>query len=74
MRAYVLITAEAGTPEAIEQHLNEAGIEQVDHVAGVYDLVAVIESEDSRRIGELVMKTIQRTPGVISTVTLMSLR
>jgi len=35
--------------------------------------VAVIESEDSRRIGELVMKTIQRTPGVISTVTLMTL-
>jgi DNA-binding Lrp family transcriptional regulator len=74
MRAYVLITAEAGTPESIEEHLREAGIEQIDHVAGVYDLVAVIESEDSRRIGELVMKTIQKTPGVTSTVTLMSLR
>ena len=74
MRAYVLITAEAGTPESIEATLREAGIETVDHVAGVYDLVAVIESEDSRRIGELVMKTIQKTPGVTSTVTLMSLR
>lgn len=73
MRAYVLITAEAGMPEAIETALHEAGIAQVDHVAGVYDLVAVIESDDSRRIGELVMKTIQKTPGVTSTVTLMSL-
>jgi uncharacterized protein with GYD domain len=74
LRAYVLITAEAGAPESIEHHLNEAGIEQVDHVAGTYDLVAVLEAEDARKIGELVMKTIQRTPGVLSTVTLMTLR
>jgi hypothetical protein len=74
MRAYVLITAEAGAPESIEHHLNEAGIEQVDHVAGTYDLVAVLEAEDARKIGELVMKTIQRTPGVLSTVTLMTLK
>ena len=74
MRAYVLITAEAGAPESIEHHLNEAGMEQVDHVAGTYDLVAVLEAEDARKIGELVMKTIQRTPGVLSTVTLMTLK
>jgi DNA-binding Lrp family transcriptional regulator len=74
MRAYVLITAEAGAPESIEHHLNEAGIAQVDHVAGTYDLVAVLEAEDARKIGELVMKTIQRTPGVRSTVTLMTLK
>ncbi len=74
MRAYVLITAEAGAPESIEHHLNEAGITQVDHVAGTYDLVAVLEAEDARKIGELVMKTIQRTPGVRSTVTLMTLK
>jgi uncharacterized protein with GYD domain len=74
MRAYVLITAEAGSPEAIEHALNEAGIERVDHVAGTYDLVAVLEADDPRRIGELVMKTIQRTPGVLSTVTLMTLK
>jgi DNA-binding Lrp family transcriptional regulator len=74
MRAYVLITAEAGAPESIEHHLNEAGIEQVDHVAGTFDLVAVLEAEDARKIGELVMKTIQRTPGVLSTVTLMTLK
>ncbi|MGH2549670.1 MAG: Lrp/AsnC ligand binding domain-containing protein [Thermomicrobiales bacterium] len=73
MRAYVLITAEAGSSELIEHHLKDSGIERVDPVAGTYDLVAVIESDDSRRIGELVMKTIQRTPGVISTVTLMTL-
>ena len=74
MRAYVLITAEAGAPESIEHHLNEAGIDQVDHVAGTYDLVAVLEAEDARKIGEIVMKTIQRTPGVRSTVTLMTLK
>jgi uncharacterized protein with GYD domain len=60
MKAYVLITA-------------EAGVTQVDAVAGTYDLVAVIEAEDPKRLGELVMGMIQRTDGVLSTVTLLSI-
>ncbi len=73
MRAYVLITIEAGQGTAVQEALRAAGIEQVDQVAGSYDLVAVIEGSDPRAVGELVIGAIQKTPGVASTVTLLSI-
>ena len=73
MKAYVLITAEVGTSPRIQQELRAAGIPQVDSVAGTYDLVAVLESDDPRAIGDMVMGTIQKTNGVLSTVTLMTI-
>jgi uncharacterized protein with GYD domain len=73
VKAYVLITAEVGTSPRIQQELRAAGIAQVDSVAGTYDLVAVLESEDPRAIGDMVMGKIQKTNGVLSTVTLMTI-
>ena len=73
MRAYVLITIEAGKGTAIQDALRAAGVSQVDQVAGTYDIVAVIESEDPRTIGETVIGRIQRTDGVVSTVTLLTI-
>jgi uncharacterized protein with GYD domain len=73
MRAYVLITIEAGRGTDVQNALRAAGINQVDQVAGTYDVVAVIESEDPKRIGELVISNIQRTDGVVSTVTLLTI-
>jgi uncharacterized protein with GYD domain len=73
MRAYVLITIEAGKGTAIQKTLREAGVNQVDQVAGTYDVVAVIDSDDPRAIGDTVINTIQRTDGVVSTVTLLTI-
>lgn len=73
MRAYVLITIEAGRGTDVQNALRAAGIQQVDQVAGTYDVVAVIEDSDPKRIGELVIGTIQRTDGVVSTVTLLTI-
>ena len=73
MKAFVLITAEVGTSPRIQKELREAGITQVDSVAGTYDLVAVLETDDPRAIGDMVMGTIQKTKGVLSTVTLMAI-
>ena len=73
MRAYVLITIEAGRGTDVQAALREAGIQQVDQVAGTYDVVAVIEDSDPKRIGELVIGKIQRTDGVVSTVTLLTI-
>jgi uncharacterized protein with GYD domain len=72
MRAYVLITIEAGQGTEVQEALRAAGIAQVDQVAGAYDLVAVIEATDPQQIGKLVIGTIQKTPGVASTVTLLA--
>jgi uncharacterized protein with GYD domain len=73
MKAYVLITAEVGTSPRIQAELRDAGIAQIDSVAGTYDLVAVLESDDPKAIGDLVMGKIQKTNGVLSTVTLMQI-
>jgi uncharacterized protein with GYD domain len=73
MKAYVLITVEVGTSPRIQQELRDRGIGQVDSVAGTYDLVAVLETDDPRKIGDMVMGTIQKTSGVLSTVTLMAI-
>ena len=73
MRAYVLITIEAGKGTSVQKALREAGVDQVDQVAGTYDVVAVIEGDDPRRIGEMVIGTIQRTDGVVHTVTLLAI-
>lgn len=73
VRAYVLITIEAGKGSEIQKSLLDAGIGQVDQLAGIYDLVAVIDASDPRQIGEFVIGTIQKTPGVVSTVTLLTI-
>jgi uncharacterized protein with GYD domain len=73
MRAYVLITIEAGRGTDVQEALLAAGVDQVDQVAGTYDVVAVIEGDDPKRIGELVIGKIQRTDGVVSTVTLLAI-
>jgi uncharacterized protein with GYD domain len=73
MRAYVLITIDAGRGTDVQTALRAAGIDQVDQVAGTYDVVAVIDTADPKRIGDLVIGTIQRTEGVVSTVTLLTI-
>lgn len=73
MKAYVLITAEVGKSPSIQQTLHDAGVTQIDSVAGTYDLVAVIEAADPKELGEMVMGRIQQTDGVLSTVTLLSI-
>jgi uncharacterized protein with GYD domain len=73
MRAYVLITIEAGRGSEIQKALLDAGITTVDQLAGIYDLVAVIDASNPKQIGEFVIGTIQKTPGVVSTVTLLAI-
>jgi DNA-binding Lrp family transcriptional regulator len=73
MKAFVLITAEIGKSSDIQAHLKEAGIGEIAQVTGVYDLVAVVDAADTRRLGETVINVIQKTDGVLSTVTLMQI-
>src|SRR5579884_352534 len=72
-KAYVLIKAEIGRVGEIQAHLRAVGIPQVDIVAGNFSLIAVLEAEDPRQIGQIVMDQIQHTPGVLDTVTLLQI-
>ncbi|HET8522573.1 MAG TPA: Lrp/AsnC ligand binding domain-containing protein [Thermomicrobiales bacterium] len=73
MKAYVLITAEIGKSSDIQAHLLDAGIGEVAQVTGVYDLVAVLDAADIRSAGDIVINVIQKTAGVLNTVTLMQI-
>lgn len=74
-KAYVLITTEIGKGDEIYEELKRIeGVRDVNIVAGTYDIVAVLEAEQTRDIGRIVMGPIQRIDGVMGTVTLMAIR
>lgn len=77
MKAYVLMTTGIGASPRIQEELRgwgtEGGIQQVDAVAGNYDVVAVVEAAGPREIGDIVMGKIQHLDGVLTTVTLFSI-
>jgi len=77
MKAYVLMTTGIGASPKIQEELRgwgaEGGIQQVDAVAGNYDVVAVVEAAGPKEIGDIVMGKIQRLDGVLTTVTLFSI-
>lgn len=77
MKAYVLMTTEVGASPEIQEELRswgpEGGIQEVDAVAGTYDVVAVVDAPGPREIGDIVMGKIQRLDGVLTTVTLFSI-
>lgn len=74
-RAYVLITTEIGRGDDVYTTLGEMeDVREVNIVAGTYDIVAIVESQSARDIGRIVMDRLQRIDGVMSTVTLMSIR
>ena len=73
MKAYVLITAAVGRIGEVQEQLHAIGIKEVNAVSGAYDLVAVLEADDPMEIGRTVINGIQRTDGVLDTVTLLQL-
>ncbi|MGD9711542.1 MAG: Lrp/AsnC ligand binding domain-containing protein [Thermomicrobiales bacterium] len=77
MKAYVLMTARVGTSPAIQEAIRswgpDFGILDCDAVAGTHDVVAVIEAEDPKAIGEIVMTRIQALDGVLGTSTLLAI-
>lgn len=74
-KAYVLITTEIGKGDDVYDTLTQTpGVASVNIVAGTYDVVAVVEADETREIGRLVMGTIQKIDGVMSTVTLLAIR
>lgn len=73
-RAYVLIEAEAGQVGSIIGVLRGMpGVSTADAVTGPYDVVVIIETNDSRDIGRLVMNEIHGIAGIKRTVTCLTI-
>jgi DNA-binding Lrp family transcriptional regulator len=72
MRAYVLIDAMVGrTKEVLVALQGMEGVKLVDAVTGPHDLIAVVEAETLKDLGEVVLSRVRGVKGVTRTVTCM---
>ena len=70
MRAYVVVTVEAGKARQVAQQIvHLPGVKMADACWGSRDIFAVIEVKDSQELNRLVMDKIQRLDGVRETST-----
>lgn len=74
MIAYVLIVAEIGKLRTVQECLRSvSGITRAAVVAGVYDLIAIVEVDRQEQLAQVVVDTIQIIPEVVRTATLIEL-
>ena len=74
-RAFVLIeTAVGKTKEVYSALQNLEAIKSVDAVTGPYDIIVMIEGDNLDIIGNLVTSKIHAVPGIIRTVTCLSIK
>jgi DNA-binding Lrp family transcriptional regulator len=73
-RAYVLIEVEAGEIGPVLTALHQlSSIRAADAIIGPYDIVATIEAQDERAIGQLVMDAIHGIAGIKRTTSCVAL-
>jgi DNA-binding Lrp family transcriptional regulator len=73
-KAYVLIEVDAGQIAAVLAALRAIpGVVAADPVTGPHDVILVIETDDQRTIGRILMDSIHTTPGVKRTITCLAI-
>ena len=74
-KAFVLIETAVGKTKEVCTALQKLKvIKSVDAVTGPYDIIITIEGDDLNIIGNLVTSKIHVVPGIIRTVTCLSIR
>jgi DNA-binding Lrp family transcriptional regulator len=70
----VLIEAEAGHVTSVIAALRALpGVSAADPVTGPYDIIAVLETDDQREIGRLVMNELHSIGGIKRTITCLAI-
>ena len=73
-KAYILIETTVGTSTQVSDVLtNISDIVNVDAVTGPYDIIAIVSSNDLNSVGDLVTNEIHTIPGIVRTVTCLSI-
>ena len=73
-KAYILIETTVGKSTDVSEVLTDLpDVVKVDAVTGPYDIIAIVCSEDLNSVGELVTNDIHTIPGIVRTVTCLSL-
>ena len=74
MRAYVLINVKAGKAKEIARRLLRIeGVKSADPCWGLPDIIACVDVKNERVLDELVLRQIQKMPGVEQTDTHIAL-
>lgn len=73
MKAFVLITARTGEAMAVIRQIKRVeGILEAHITFGPYDVVAVVQADDVKKIGNVVHSEIRSIPGVLNTLTCLA--
>jgi len=73
MKAYVLIKVHAGELKDVVRTLRKVdGVIEAHMTFGPYDAVAVVETADLAKLGEITASAIQPIPGVEQTLTCLA--
>ena len=73
-KAYILIETTVGTSTQVSGVLtNIPDIVNGDAVTGPYDIIAIVSSNDLNSVGDLVTNEIHTIPGIVRTVTCLSI-
>lgn len=73
MRGYVLVNTRPGEEHDIVSQIRGApGIVRADVTFGPYDVIVEVQASDLTSIGKLVYGTIRATPGVLDTLTCLT--
>jgi len=73
MKAYVLITIRTGDLRNVVIQLRRVeGVIEANMTFGPYDAVAIIQADDVKHLGKIIAMGIQPIPGVLDTLTCLS--
>ncbi len=73
MKAYVLIKIRTGEiPEAVKWMRKKKNIIEANMTFGPYDAVAIVDAKDLNELGTVIAFEIQSVPGVIETLTCLT--
>ena len=72
-RAYILIETSVGKTRDIVAALRKvSAMKSVAAVTGPYAVIAIIEASDLNAVGDLVTSKVHEVPGIVRTVTCLS--
>ena len=74
-RAYILIETAVGKTADVAEALKDITMmKAVDTVTGPFDIIAVVEFDDLPSIGDLISDGMHSVPGIVKTVTCLSVK
>jgi DNA-binding Lrp family transcriptional regulator len=68
--AYIFVETTTGKAREVSAAVADiSGVTRCNTITGPYDVIALVEAEDVRQLGDFVVSKIQAIPGVLRTMT-----